>query len=458
MASDPPDPQTRSFDLLVIGSGSAGTTAALACRERGWNVAVADERPFGGTCALRGCDPKKVLIAAARVVDTAQRLAEIGVIDRPPQLQWPQLMRFKRSFTDPVPRERVHIYEDAGIIPLNGHARFEDEQTLRIGSECIHAGHVLIATGASEQHVAPGDEHLMTSEAFLELETLPASLIFVGGGYISFEFAHVAARAGADVTILHNDARPLHGFDGDIVDRLLEITREIGIHVYVDTPVRAVEREQGTIIVHAEQGGSSKQFRAQAGVLAAGRLPNLDALGLEAGRVERGKRGITVNEYLQSTSNPRVFAAGDAANAGGLPLTPTAASEGLVVAANLLDGNRRTMDFRSLATMVYTIPPLGSVGLSEAAARERDIEYDVRTGDMSAWYSTRHVAARAAFYKVVLEKGGGKVLGATILGPHAEEQINALALAIQNGCDRDEIARTLFAYPTGSSDLEDLVS
>jgi glutathione reductase (NADPH) len=446
------------FDLVVIGSGSAGTTAALACRERGWSVAVADERPFGGTCALRGCDPKKVLVAAARVIDNAQRLAEMGVLDRPPKLQWRQLMKFKRSFTDPVPRERERIYEEAGIVALHRHARFEDEQTLRIGNESIHAEHVLIATGAREQHVAASDEQLMTSEGFLELETLPASLIFVGGGYISFEFAHIAARAGADVTILHSDVRPLRGFDSDLVGRLLDVSHAIGINVHLGTRVTQVEREDGAIFVHAEQGSSSKLFRAQAGVLAAGRVPNVDALGLEAGGVEHSKRGITVNEYLQSTSNPRVYAAGDAANAGGMMLTPTAAREGEIVAANMLNGNARTMDFRSLATMVYTIPALGTVGLSEAAARARGIEYDVRTGDMSAWYSTRHVAARAAFYKVILEKVSGKILGATILGPHAEEQINALALAIANGNDGEQIGRTLFAYPTGSSDLEYLLS
>jgi glutathione reductase (NADPH) len=459
MTSDRRDQQShRSFDLLVVGSGEAGTNAALACRKRGWSVAVADERPFGGTCAIRGCDPKKVLVAAARVIDSAQRLADIGVIDRAPRLQWQELMRFKRSFTEPVPRNRLRMFEEAGIVALRGHACFEDEQTLRVGDEYIRANHILIATGAREQHVAPGDDQLMTSEAFLDLETLPASLIFVGGGYISFEFAHVAARAGAEVTILHNDARPLHGFDCDIVDRLLAVTRDIGIHVYVDTPVTAVEREQGTIIVHGARDNAAKLFRAQGGVLGAGRVPNLDDLGLEIGRVERGKSGIAVNEYLQSTTNPRVYAAGDAADAAGLPLTPVAAHEGEIVASNLLDGNTQTINFSSLATMVYTIPPLGAVGMSEAAARERGIGYEVRAGDMSTWYSTRHVAARAAFYKVILEKGSGRVLGATILGPHAEEQINVLAMAIQSGSGRGQIAGTLFAYPTASSDLEYLVT
>lgn len=199
-------------------------------------------------------------------------------------------------------------------------------------------------------------------------------------------------------------------------------------------------------------------FRAQAGVLGAGRVPDLEPLELAAGRVERGKRGVKVNEYLQSTSNPRVYAAGDAADAGGLPLTPVAAREGEVVASNLLDGNTRTMDFRGLATMVYTIPPLGAVGLDEIAARERGIEYEVRAGDMSNWYSSRHVAARTAFYKVLLDKRSGKILGATILGPHAEEQINILPLAIGSDFDGERITRTLFAYPTGASDLAYLVS
>lgn len=447
----------HQFDLAVIGSGSAGTTVAMAARKQGRSVAVIEEGAFGGTCALRGCDPKKVLVATAGVVEAAQRLVDLGVLHRPPEINWSELMRFKRTFTEPFPEQRLRSYGSAGIMAITGQAQFVDSQMLRVNGELLGARQIVIASGATPRHVAEGDDALLTSDAFLELEALPQSLVFVGGGYITFEFAHVAARAGAQVTILHRSAHPLAGFDPDIVERLLAMTRAIGIDVHLETPVTRVQKTDSGITIYADQRGAAKEFKAHAGVLAAGRIPNVDHLALDAGHIEYSLSGIKVNEYLQSVSNPNVYAAGDAADGGGLRLTPVAGYEGEIVAANLLDGNSRTADFSGLASMVYTIPPLGSVGITEESAQKQGIDYDIRAGDMSDWYSTRHLAARGAFYKVVLEKNTRRLLGATILGPLAEDQINVLALAIRNGLHADRLTQTLFTYPTGSSDLEYMV-
>lgn len=443
----------RSFDAVIVGSGSAGTSAAMALRKRGRSVAVIDERPFGGTCALRGCDPKKVLVAAAQLADALERWSGLGVFERTP-LNWAQLMHFKRTFTDPVPQQREQSYEKAGIVPIHGQARFADKQTLLVGGDSIRAKHVVLATGARPQHVAQGDDQLFTSETFMELEALPASLLFIGGGYIAFEFAHVAARAGSSVTILHNDANPLDGFDREVVEQLLAASRSVGIDIQLETSVTAVERSANGITVRAQTKSGERSLQAQSGVLAAGRVPELDALDLERGGVERTKKGVKVNEYLQSVSNPNVYAAGDSADGGGLPLTPVASYGGQLAAENILEGNTRAADFRGLASIVYTIPPLGTVGLTEGQAREKGVEVDVHSGDMSAWYATRHLAGRAAFYKTVTEKGNGKILGAAVFGPHAEEQINVLALAVRQGLRREDVMAELFGYPTGSSDFE----
>lgn len=446
----------RSFDVAVVGSGSAGTSAAMALRQRGWSVAVIDERPFGGTCALRGCDPKKVLVAAARIVDQVERWSELGVFERTP-LNWARLMAFKRTFTDPVPKQRVESYESAGIVPVHGQARFADNQTLIVRDDRIRAKRIVLANGAKTLHVAEGDDQLLTSETFLELEALPSSLLFIGGGYIAFEFAHVAARAGARVTILHRDSDPLSGFDREVVEHLLAVSRAAGIDVQLETSVTTVERTERGVTVHAQTKSGERSFEAENGVLAAGRVPDLDALDLDRGNIERTKKGVKVSEYLQSVSNHNVYAAGDAADVGGLPLTPVASYGGELVAANILDGNKRAADFHGLVSIVYTIPPLATVGLTQPHAREKGVEVDVHSGDMSQWYSTRHLAARAAFYKTITEKGSGKILGATVLGPHAEEQINVLALAVRQGLTREDVTRELFGYPTGSSDLEYMV-
>lgn len=444
----------REFDVAVVGTGSAGAEVALTVRAGGRSVAIIDERPFGGTCALRGCDPKKVLVHAARVVDQTQGLAELGIFKEPARLQWPELMRFKRTFTDPAPAKRLAQFEQSGVVSFHGRASFEDERTLLFGEDRIRAGHIVIASGAQERHVAQGDDQLLTSEQFLDLDELPESLLFVGGGYIAFEFAHVAARAGARVTILHNDAHPLAGFDAEIAQRLVEYSRTCGIEIILEAPVTSIERTGDGVVAHVKQKDAQRTYTAKSGVLAAGRIPSLDGLALDRGGVERTNKGVKVNEFLQSTSNARVYAAGDAADSGGLPLTPVAGDTGEITAQNILRGNSRKTDFRGLATMVYTIPALGSVGITEEQARKQGVKIDVHAGDMKDWYSTRHVAGGAAFYKVVIEKDSGKLLGATILGPFAEEQINVLSMAIRHGLDAHAVVDTLFAYPTGSSDLQ----
>ncbi len=445
----------RRVDIAVVGSGSAGTQVALTAASHGRSVAVIDERPFGGTCVLRGCDPKKVLVSAARAADQMHRYAELGIFPSVPALSWPDLIRFKRTFTDPIPEQRVRELEAAGAITLHAQARFEGPQTLAVGNDRLQAQNVVIASGAQEIHVAQGDDALLTSETFMEIEQLPQSLFFVGGGYIAFEFAHLAVRAGSRVTILHGDGTPLRGFDPDLVARLVDLSRSIGIDIQLNARVTRVERSgKAELTAYATIDGIEKAFRAQGGVLAAGRAPNLDALALDRGGVERTKKGVKVDAHLRSVSNPHVYAAGDAADAGGLPLTPVAGYTGEIVAENILSGNTRTTDFHGLATMVYTIPPLGVVGLSEAQARERGLEIDVHSGDMTQWYSSRNVAARGAFFKSVIDKRSGKILGAAVFGPHAEEQINVLTLAIRQGIDPRAIGDTLFAYPTGSSDLE----
>jgi glutathione reductase (NADPH) len=375
------------------------------------------------------------------------------VFERTP-LNWAQLMRFKRTFTGPVPRQREQSYEKAGIVPIHGQAHFADKETLIAGGDRIRAKHFVLATGAMPQHVAEGDDRLLTSETFLELDALPASLLFIGGGYIAFEFAHVAARAGARVTILHNDADPLRGFDREVVEHLIAVSRDVGIDFQMETSVQAVERSATGISVRAQTKSGERRFEAENGVLAAGRVPELDALDLGRGGVERTKKGVKVNGYLQSVSNPNVYAAGDCADGGAIPLTPVASYGGELAAENILHGNTRTPDFTGLVSIVYTIPPLATVGMSQAQAREKGTEVDVHSADMSAWYATRHLAARAAFYKTVTEKGSGKIMGATVLGPHAEEQINVLALAVRQGLRREDIVAELFGYPTGSSDLE----
>jgi glutathione reductase (NADPH) len=399
-----------------------------------------------------------VLVGAAEIVDWNNRMQGNGIVSKGTEIDWAALMRFKRTFTEPVPRSTERWFAKSGIAPFHGRARFVDKTAVMVGDDTLEARHVLIATGAWPAKLGiPGEELLTRSDEFLELEKLPKRIIFVGGGYISFEFAHIAARAGAQVRILHRGKRPLVGFDPDLVDQLLKATQDIGIDVRLNTGVEAIEKGEGHFIAHASQEGAKRQFHADLVVHGAGRVAEIEDLDLEKAGVEYQKRGITVNEYLQSVSNAAVYAAGDAAASGGLPLTPVASMEGRVVAANLLEGNRDKPDYNAVPTVVFTVPPLAAVGLPEDAAKAQGLKFKVNHGDTSGWYSSRRVGIKHSGFKVLVEDGSNRILGAHLLGIHAEETINLLAVAVRFGLTADQLKEVRYTYPSHSDDISYMV-
>ncbi len=441
----------QRFDVVAIGTGSAASTAAWKLQAGGRRVAVVDSRPYGGTCALRGCDPKKVFVGAAEALDRFQRMEGKGLQAQSLHIDWAALMRFKRTFTQPVPDAREREFVEGGISTLHGRARFVGPRRLKVGAEEIEAEHFVVAAGARPATLLfPGAEHLITSERFLELDALPPRVIFVGGGYISFEFAHVAARAGAQAVILHAGARPLEGFDPDLVGELVTASRERGIDVKLGARVDRVERHSDSFVVHASGG---VQVKADLVVHGAGRVPEIDDLGLEEANVEHSSRGVTVNDFLQSVSSPAVYAAGDAAATNGLPLTPVAGYEGGLVAANILEGNRRKPEYSGIPSIVFSIPPLATVGLGVQAAREQNLKFRLNHQSTESWYSSRRTAERHTGFKVLVEEGSGRILGAHFLGSQAEELVNIFALAIRAGLRKADLERFIFAYPSHGSDL-----
>ncbi|MGA3240177.1 MAG: NAD(P)/FAD-dependent oxidoreductase [Bryobacteraceae bacterium] len=444
----------RKFDVIAIGTGSAASAVASRCREAGWQVAIVESRPFGGTCALRGCDPKKVLVGAAEAVDWSRRMKGRGIQAARLEIDWPELMRFKRTFTEPVPKRREDGFAKAGITAFHGKARFAGPTTVHVGEEILEGRYVVIAAGAipADLEIA-GTEHLTTSDRFLELDEVPARILFIGGGYIAFEFAHVAARAGSQVTVLHRGPRPLALFDPDLVDQLVERTRELGIDVRLGTEAIGIEKSSAQFIVQALSDGKTGTFHTDMVVHAAGRVPEINDLNLDAAGVEWGKRGVRVNEFLQSASNPTVYAAGDAAASGGPPLAPVASYEGLIVAADLLKGNHQRPNYQGVPSVVFTIPQLSAVGLSEHGAREQNLKFRVKQEMTSNWYSSRRVAETHSGYKVLIEEDTDRVLGAHILGSDAGEVINLFALAIRSGMRATDLQHMLFAYPTSGSNV-----
>jgi glutathione reductase (NADPH) len=435
-----------SFDLVVIGTGEAGATAAGQCRAAGWQVAIVDSRPYGGTCGLRGCDPKKVLVGAADIIDSQRRMREKGIKDGNVDIDWPELIRFKRTFTDPFPKAREESLRQAGITTYHGLAKFTGANSIQVDGTTLEGRKILIATGAWPRKLnIPGEQHLTRSDQFMELDRLPERIVFVGGGYIAFEFAHVAARAGSRVTILHRGKRPLEKFDPDLVD------------LHTGTSVTAVEEGAGRYAVSAATGSGSQSFEADLVVHAAGRAPEIADLNLPAAGVEFDARGVKVNEYLQSVSNPSVYAAGDAADSGGWPNTPAAEYEGRLAARNLLDGNRHKANYLGSASVVYTIPPLARAGMLEEDARRQGLKFKINQADTSGWYAARRIAEPCSAFKLLLEEGTGRILGAHLVGPEADELINVFVLAMRAGLTAGTLKDAMFAYPTQASNVQWMV-
>lgn len=415
-----------------------------------------DKQPFGGTCALRGCDPKKVLVGAAAAVDAVRSLAGKGLRPEGLAIDWAELMTFKRTFTDPYPANREAGLRRAGIELFHGPARFVGPSRVAVGEAVLDASRaVVIAAGARPADLAiTGSEHLRTSEQFLELPALPRALAFVGGGYISFEFAHVAARAGARVTILHRGARPLEGFDPDLVARLVTRTRALGIDVRLGTEVRGIEALGSGFRAVVSNG---PPVDADLVFHGAGRVPDIDELDLDVAGIQITRYGVEVNAFLQSVSNPKVYAAGDCAATQGPALTPVAGYEGRIVAANLLEGHRTTAMYAAVPSVAFTVPPLASVGLREDEARAQGLRFAVRHQDTAGWYSSRRLGEEASAFKVMVEDGTGRILGAHLLGPHADETINLFALAMRAGVTADAFKTMIWAYPTNGSDTAYMV-
>jgi glutathione reductase (NADPH) len=293
---------------------------------------------------------------------------------------------------------------------------------------------------------------------FLDIARLPRRIAFIGGGYIAFEFAHIAVRAGAHVTIIHRGERPLEGFDADLVDRLCSFTRSLGVDIRVGAEVTALERAAGAVHVWVETNGPASRIEVDAVFHSAGRRPNLGDLRLDRGNVAFDRSGVVVNEWLQSTSNPSVWAAGDSAGTAMPRLTPVSAMHGVTVSHNLLQAERRRVDSRPVPTVVFTIPPLASVGLSEEQVSRRTRRENASAFvDTSEWYTSRRVGEICSGAKVLVDSESDQIVGAHLLGRGADEVINVFALAMRQGIPASELRQTPFSYPTKTSDIEYLV-
>jgi glutathione reductase (NADPH) len=393
-----------------------------------------------------------MLISGAEAIDAARRMRGNGVTGEL-RISWPELVAFKRTFTDPVPQKHEAHYAARGIDVFHGLARFTGSDAVSAVGRELKARHILIATGARPVPLRiPGAEHIIASDRFLELESLPRRIVLIGGGYIAAEFSHIAAHAGAQVTVFQRGDHMLPHFDRELVSWLMAKFTELGIDVRTRATVARVEQAANGFLVHANGALGKQAVAADLVVHAAGREPDLEELDLTAGQVAVSKGRLELNEYLQSVSNPLVYAAGDAASVGP-PLTPVSGHDGKVVAGNILEGNRHKPDYRGVASVAFTVPPIATVGLNESQAQAQGLKFKVKSENTPNWYTARRLAERVYGYKTLVEEGTGRILGAHIVGPHADEVITLFGLAIRHNLTARDLQTTMFAYPTGASDI-----
>lgn len=447
------------YEVIVLGGGTAAGRAARVCAAAGRSVAMVEDLAYGGTCPLRGCDPKKLLRRGAEIVESASLMRGKGIgYDQSPLMDWEGLVEHKNAYIRSMPEKISASLRDSGIALLHGTASFTGSHSIEIEGDRIEADKFIVATGSMPRPMTQsGAEHMVTSDVLMDIEDLPNRILFVGAGYVSLEFAHMIARSGREVRIVHEGNRVLPAFDGELVADLLERTREAGIDIQLNAPMSSIDRDVEDFVVHTGSGDDSAEWRADLVVHGAGRVPATDRLNLDAAGIETEHGGVAVNAYLQSRSNPDVYAAGDAAASEGIMLTPVASREGEIAARNLLDGNNTGTDYVGVPTAVFTIPPLAMVGLKEAEARSRFDRVRVVDKDTGSWFSSYRVGEHAGRARVILDDAGDRVLGAHLFGEGSDALVNVFAMAIQLGLTTAQMKSLSFAYPTHFSNLASML-
>lgn len=438
------------FDLFAIGAGSGGVRATRMSAAYGARVAVAEERPLGGTCVNVGCIPKKLLVYASHFraeIETAEK--GYGWTVGPPRHDWAALIARKDEEIRRLNGVYARILDDAGVARLDGHARVLDPHTVEVGDRSYTAEHLLVASGGwPVVPELPGREHVITSNEAFHLKEMPRRVVIVGGGYIAVEFAGIFHGLGAQVSLLYRGPLFLRGFDDDLRTSLAEQMRRQGIDVRFETRVSAVERGDAGLVARLDSGDA---LAADAVMYATGRAPLTHGIGLEQAGVELDEKGAVVVDRFSRSSVPSIWAIGDATDR--INLTPVALHEGMCLARTLFHGEPAAPDHEDVASAVFSQPAIGTVGLTEAEARERYGEVDIYRSRFRPLKHTLTGIDETTVMKLVVDRRSDRVVGVHMLGPEAGETIQGFAVALKSRATKAEFDATIGIHPTGAEEF-----
>jgi glutathione reductase (NADPH) len=447
----------ENFDVVIIGGGNAGIGVTGPVRRAGLSVAMIEARDLGGTCPNRGCTPKKVLVAAGQALHDIESAAQHHIAVGKPKLDWAALITREKDLIKDIPQNLARAMARRKVEVIKGHGTFTGPQTVRVGDRMLHARHIVIAGGSKPRPLSiPGARHMVTSDDMLGESRRPESVIFIGGGVISLEFGHVYARAGSAVTILEALPQLLPAMDADAVARLQAESERIGLRISTGVRIERIEATGARFRVVFTHEGTEKAAEADWVVNGAGRIADVDSLGLAAGHVDHDNGGIVIDSYLRSTSNTGVYVCGDVVPTSP-QLSPIATYEGDLVGRNIVDRPRHSPDYASIATAVYTVPALATVGLTEAIVKAKGVAAEIHVNDMHDWFSARTYAETVAWSKIIVDRDSDQILGAHFVGHAGHELVNIFALAMRFGIRAHELREHIYAYPTFASDIKHML-
>jgi glutathione reductase (NADPH) len=439
------------YDLFVIGAGSGGVRAARIAAKHGARVAVAEESRVGGTCVIRGCVPKKLLVYASKFAEEFEDAVGFGWSSEKVSFDWPTLIANKDKEIDRLNQAYVRNLESAGAELILERAEIEDRNTLRLASgRKVTAKFILIATGAAPfipRHL-PGHELAISSNEAFRLERLPARIIIVGGGYIAVEFAGIFSGLGVETVLIYRGEQILRGFDNDIRDHLAIEMKKKGIEIRTQTDVAKIESSATGVRVTLNDGAA---FGAGQIMFATGRLPNVVNLGVENAGVELIPHyGVKVDDYSRTTVD-NIYAIGDVTNR--VNLTPVAIRDGHAFADTVFGGKDIKIDHALIPTAVFSQPEIGTVGLTEEEARKRHGAIDIYKSSFKPMKHTLSGRDERMLMKLVVDASTGRVLGCHICGPDAGEMAQLLGISLRLGAKKSDFDATMSVHPTASEEL-----